>query len=115
MTRGGGARYRICGDFGGQDMTVALTGNTLITRNPSILFNDFDDGLMMMDIDSGNYFDVDSVGGRIWALLDSPATLDTICDSLVAEYDVEPGTCRTETIGFVQELAGKGLVTLRPS
>jgi hypothetical protein len=94
-------------------MTAAITGNSLITRNPSILFNDFDDGLMMMDIDSGNYFDVDSVGGRIWALLETPATLDGICESLVAEYAVDDETCRTETIGFIEELAGKGLVTLQ--
>ncbi|WP_077148271.1 PqqD family peptide modification chaperone [Sphingopyxis sp. KK2] len=94
-------------------MTAAITGNSLITRNPSILFNDFDDGLMMMDIDSGNYFDVDSVGGRIWALLESPATLDTICESLVAEYAVDADVCRSETIGFIEELAGKGLVTLQ--
>lgn len=93
-------------------MTAAITGNSLITRNPSILFNDFDDGLMMMDIDSGNYFDVDSVGGRIWALLESPATLDGVCEALVAEYAVDPDVCRRETIGFIEELAGKGLVTL---
>ncbi|HMO74765.1 MAG TPA: PqqD family protein [Sphingopyxis sp.] len=94
-------------------MTAAITGSTLITRNPSVLFNDFDDGLMMMDIDSGHYFDIDSVGSRIWALLESPATLDGICDALVAEYAVEADTCRGETAEFIEELANKGLVTLR--
>lgn len=94
-------------------MMAAITGNTLITRNPSVLFNDFDDGLMMMDIDSGNYFDIDSVGGRIWALLESPATLDQICEALLAEYSVDSDACRDETGAFVAELAGKGLVTLQ--
>lgn len=93
-------------------MTAAITGNTLITRNPSVLFNDFEDGLMMMDIDSGHYFDIDSVGSRIWALIEAPATLDGICDALAAEYTVEADTCRSETAEFVAELAGKGLVTL---
>ncbi|AQA00234.1 hypothetical protein BWQ93_18550 [Sphingopyxis sp. QXT-31] len=96
-------------------MTAAISGSTVVARNPSILFNDFDDGLMMMDIDSGNYFDIDSVGGRIWALIDAPATLDVICESLVAEYDVDADVCRTETIGFIEELAEKGLVTLQES
>lgn len=96
-------------------MSAEITGKTVIARNPSILFNDFDDGLMMMDIDSGNYFDIDSVGGRIWALLESPGTLDGICDSLVAEYDVVPDVCRSETVGFIEELAAKGLVTLQPA
>jgi len=96
-------------------MSAAISGSTVVTRNPSILFNDFDDGLMMMDIDSGHYFDIDSVGGRIWALIEAPVTLDTICDSLVAEYEVEDSVCRTETIGFIGELAEKGLVTLHDS
>lgn len=96
-------------------MSAAISGSTVVTRNPSILFNDFDDGLMMMDIDSGNYFDIDSVGGRIWALIEAPATLDAICDSLITEYEVEDGLCRTETIGFIGELAEKGLVTLHDS
>ena len=96
-------------------MTAAISGNTVVTRNPSILFNDFDDGLMMMDIDSGNYFDIDSVGGRIWALIETPASLDAICESLVVEYEVEEQVCRTETIGFIGELAEKGLVTLHDS
>lgn len=96
-------------------MTAAITDSTIVARNPSILFNDFDDGLMMMDIDSGNYFDIDSVGGRIWSLIETPATLDTICESLVAEYDVEADVCRSETIGFIGELVEKGLVTLQDS
>jgi hypothetical protein len=96
-------------------MSAAISGSTVVTRNPSILFNDFDDGLMMMDIDSGHYFDIDSVGGRIWALIEAPVTLDTICDSLVAEYEVEDSVCRAETIGFIGELAEKGLVTLHDS
>lgn len=96
-------------------MTAAISGNTLIARNPSILFNDFDDGLMMMDIDSGNYFDIDSVGGRIWALLETPTTVDRICESLVAEYNVAPDVCSSETIGFIEKLAEKGLVTPQAS
>ncbi|WP_260582041.1 PqqD family peptide modification chaperone [Sphingopyxis sp. PET50] len=96
-------------------MAAAITGSTTIGRNPSILFNDFDDGLMMMDIDSGNYFDIDSVGGRIWTLIETPTTVDRICESLLAEYEVEPDVCRTETIGFIEELADKGLVTLQES
>ena len=101
--------------MGSVGMTAAISGSTIVRRNPSILFNDFDDGLMMMDIDSGNYFDIDSVGGRIWTLIEAPATLDAICESLVAEYDVEANHCRAETTGFIEELAEMGLVTLQES
>ena len=94
-------------------MTEAITDTTLIERNPLILFNDFDDGLMMMNIDSGHYFDVDEVGGRIWALLETPMTVEQICESLVREFDVALEQCRAETMEFVGELAAKSLVTLK--
>lgn len=68
---------------------------------------------MMMDIDSGNYFDIDSVGGRIWALLESPSAFDQLCETLCAEYDVEATACRDETADFIGELADKGLVVLQ--
>lgn len=91
---------------------MTIDPQTTISRNPAILFNDFDDGIMMMDIDSGLYFDVDSIGARIWSLLDQPATLADLCAALADEYDVDPVTCLDQTSEFVSELAEKGLVRI---
>lgn len=91
-------------------MSQELEPQTRLARNPAILFNDFDDGIMMMDIDSGLYFDVDAIGGRIWSLLEEPATLDAICASLAEDYEVDPATCAHETMEFLGELLEKGLI-----
>jgi Coenzyme PQQ synthesis protein D (PqqD) len=91
-------------------VSQSLEPQTVLARNPAILFNDFDDGIMMMDIDSGLYFDVDAIGGRIWSLLDEPASLGTICAALAEDYDVDPDTCAQETSEFLGELLEKGLI-----
>ncbi len=96
--------------FTGGQMQDATVETGTIRRNESILFNDFDDGLMMMDIDSGSYFDVESVGRSIWTLLDAPKTLDDICLALQDEYEVDAATCRTETGAFLSDLAARGLI-----
>jgi hypothetical protein len=91
-------------------MTISITTDTVLTRNPAILFNDFDDGIMMMDIESGLYFDVDPVGGRIWALLEQPSSLSEICKSLVNEFEVDEPSCIADTAEFLNDLVEKGLL-----
>ncbi len=93
-------------------MVNDLMNGAIISRASSVLYNDFDDGLMMMDIDSGNYFDVDSVGARVWTLLEKPMSLDQICAALASEYDVERDLCLKQTAEFIAFLGEKHLVQL---
>jgi hypothetical protein len=89
---------------------MAIDPSTLFQRNPSILFNDFDAGIMMMDIDTGHYFDIDTVGSQIWNMLDQPTSLRAICEALGEEYDVDAQTCLVETREFLSELVANGLI-----
>jgi Coenzyme PQQ synthesis protein D (PqqD) len=91
-------------------LSEAIDPEALFKRNPSILFNDFDDGIMMMDIDSGHYFDIDTVGSQIWGLLEEPASLAAVCAQLAQDYEVDDATCLAETGSFFAELAANGLI-----
>lgn len=91
-------------------MTATIDPQTVVSRNPAILFNDFDDGIMMMDIDSGHYFDIDSIGARIWTLLEQPSSLEAICATLAEEYEVDAATCQAQTSEFLSDLVAKGLI-----
>lgn len=91
-------------------MTETIDPQVVLSRNPSILFNDFDDGIMMMNIDSGHYFDLDSIGARIWSLLEQPTSLETVCATLAEEYEVDEATCQAQTGEFLGDLVAKGLI-----
>jgi len=73
------------------------------------------DELVMMSAAKGNYIGLSEVGARIWELIDSPRTIESVCDALVAEYDVDPVTCRAEVDAFLANLDQHGAVQIDES
>lgn len=65
---------------------------------------------VMMDIESGKYYNLGEVGGRIWELLDEPKTFDDLISALVGEYDVSRQQCEQETRPFFSQLLEAGLI-----
>lgn len=62
------------------------------------------DELVMMSAAGGNYIGLSKAGARIWELIETPRTIESLCDALVAEYDVDPATCRDEVDTFLATL-----------
>ena len=81
-------------------MTIDLS--SMAARNEAIVFTDLDDTIVMMDVDEGQYYELDPVGAKIWALIEDPRPVAEICDALADEFDVDPDTCRDETLEFLQ-------------
>jgi hypothetical protein len=76
----------------------------MIHRDGDWLAAKVGDELIMMSADKGNYIGLSEVGARIWELIETPRTIDSLCDALVAEYDVDPATCRAEVDSFLATL-----------
>ena len=92
-------------------MTIELS--SVATRNEAIVFTDLDDTVVMMDVDEGQYYELDPIGARIWALIESPRPVAEICDALAGEYDVDPDTCRQDTLEFLQTASEHRIVQVR--
>jgi Coenzyme PQQ synthesis protein D (PqqD) len=67
------------------------------------------DEAVLLDVQSGVYFGLDSVGTRIWQLLAGECTEEEINRQLLEEYDVDPEQLRADVAGFLRSLAEKGL------
>ena len=87
----------------------ALTLSSVLMRNENIVYTDLDDAIVMMDVDDGSYHELDPIGARIWTLLDAPRSVGEICESLLAEFDVDRQTCEADTSEFLQSGCDKGL------
>ena len=59
---------------------------------------------VMLSPSEGAYFALDSVGTRIWELLEQPRTIDELCETLCSEYDVELEPCRHDVAELVDQL-----------
>ena len=69
---------------------VAVAPTSQVSRNEAIVFTDLDDTIVMMDVDEGQYYELDPVGARIWGLLETGRSAADLCDTLAAEFDVDP-------------------------
>ncbi len=85
-------------------ISMTLSSDTIIQRNDSVIFSDIDDQVVMMDLDNGDYFELNTVGTRIWELLETPTTVNDLVKTLLSEFDIAEDVCRTETEAFINNM-----------
>ena len=88
------------------------TLNSEVRANDNVLFQDLHGEGVLLNLRSGVYFGLDPVGARIWQLLEKPAVLSGILESLLTEYDVAREQCVQDLLALVAEMEQQGLVTL---
>ncbi len=96
-------------------MTETSMGNPIgisetVRRADGLLTADIDGELLMMSVEQGRYFNLNSVGSRIWELLATPMAVDGLVDALTAEYDVTSTEARQEVERFLGALRERGLL-----
>lgn len=64
----------------------------------------------MLDIAAGSYFGLRDVSKAIWDHLESPVTVEVLCERLMTEFDVDLETCRRDTIAFLAKLGERELI-----
>ena len=86
--------------------------NSTIKRNPELVSSDVDGEKVMMSIESGEYFGLDSVGSRIWELIENPIQVNKLIELLLDEFEVEKEQCKEDTIDFLDQLFEKRLIII---
>ena len=67
----------------------------------------------ILHLKAGIYYGLETVGARIWSLIQEPRSVGEIRDILVSEYEVEPDRCESDLIALLQGLADEGLIEVR--
>ncbi|MFB5267893.1 lasso peptide biosynthesis PqqD family chaperone [Paenibacillus enshidis] len=89
-----------------------ITIDDTIFQTSGSIASDMDGDKVMMSIESGKYYNLGKVGGRIWELATSPVTVSQIVETLVVEYDIERELCEQQVISFVAALFKENLIQL---
>lgn len=92
-------------------MSVRLDQSVVV--NPSVFAASLDRSAVLMDIQSGRYFEFDAIGSDIWSRITEPRQVDCLCADLAADYDASIETIRTSVLTFLAHLADKGLIEVR--
>ncbi len=81
-----------------------------VSRNPDTLSAAVDGELVALDVTRGLCFGLDSVGARVWDLIETPAEIGAVCEALIADYDVAPEACRADVLVLMADLEAEGLI-----
>ncbi|QAY78471.1 PqqD family protein [Sphingosinicella sp. BN140058] len=82
-------------------------------RAPDVPTAEFGDELAVMDLKSGAYIAFNRTAADIWKLLESPRSLEQLCETLERQYRIDPERCREDVEGLLRELEQMGVIHRR--
>jgi len=91
---------------------ITINLQTTIKRNPELVSSDIDGETVMMSIEKGEYFGLDSVGSRIWELIENPIEVNRLIELLLEEFEVDREQCQADTFEFLNLLHDKNLLII---
>jgi hypothetical protein len=89
-----------------------LTLNSRARMSDDVVFRELEGEAVLLDMRSGTYFGLDTVGTRIWQLVGQYGALATVLEEIVHEFDVDADVAQRDLVRLVQELADRGLVEI---
>jgi hypothetical protein len=79
-------------------------------QNKKVIQSKIGEEVVMLDMDSGFYFGLNSVASIIWGKLESAISLEEIIIELLEEYNIDQQTCENDTRAFLDQLLEKNII-----
>jgi hypothetical protein len=79
---------------------------------PEHLHCDLNGEAVVLSLANGRYYGMNSVGARIWELLQDERSADEIEQAILLEYEVEQEVCRQQVSDFLQKMVAEELLVV---
>lgn len=87
-----------------------ITENAIVAAVKSIETAELEGEAVLLDINTGHYYGLSSVGAQIISMLKEPVRVSFIVEKLLQEYDVDANQLRGDIIGFLLEMKDRKLI-----
>jgi Coenzyme PQQ synthesis protein D (PqqD) len=84
-----------------------------LTPNPTVVSQPTKDGAVLLEMTTGDCFELNQVGAEIWSALATGQPLDDIVVALTRRYELPPSAIETDVRTLIEDLLGKGLLQSR--
>ena len=74
------------------------------------LFKELDAGAVALNLQTGRYYSLNSVGRRMWTLLAEENSLSEVRDAIVSEYNAPPERVDQDLMALISGLKTAGLL-----
>jgi len=89
--------------------------NKKVTFSDTVFAQEVDGEMVLLDMNSENYFGLDEVGTSIWQAMQEKENLKDVFEILLEQYEVEEDVLKNDLITFVEKLEESGLVKVEES
>jgi Coenzyme PQQ synthesis protein D (PqqD) len=93
---------------------MSLAFSTRIIPASDVMFRMVDDEIIMLNLKTELYLGCDAVGTRMWVALTESDSIQAAYESLLTEFDVEPGELRRDLEEFIDKILKQGLIEIKP-
>ena len=87
-----------------------ISTESIVNQIEDIIASDIDDEVVMMSVENGQYYGLDSIGSRVWELIAKPIKVSKLIADLLLKYDVDRETCERDVLAFLEELHEDGIL-----
>lgn len=81
-----------------------------LKHSPQVAWRRIDDEVILLHLDSSDYFNTNPVGHLVWEKIGAGKTLGDIQRAVCAEFDVTPEKAARDIEAFVQQLMKRKLL-----
>ncbi|MDQ6616490.1 MAG: PqqD family protein [Actinomycetota bacterium] len=83
-------------------------------RSGRALAEELNGELVLVHVDTGMYYTLNEVGGRVWALCDGSLTVAQVIAQLCEEFDAPPEEVKADVLDLVGHLTTEKLLVAAP-
>lgn len=83
-------------------------------RRDRVLVQRAADEWILLDVESGQYYALDEVSGRVWDLCDGSHSVSAMVEAVCREYDAPAEAVEEDVLAFLGEMADERLVVHEP-
>jgi hypothetical protein len=93
-------------------MVRTVSRNSIVVAAKDLVSCNLADDVVILNLKDGIYYGLNSVGGRIWSLIQESRTVDQIRDAILEEYEIDPDSCERDLQVLLRDLAARELVRI---
>ncbi len=85
----------------------------IIQASDDVVAREVSGEIVMLDLETGIYFGLNAVGGRIWKMIEAQGqSISMLCDVIEAEFDAPRSDIERDIMALLSELTERKLITV---
>ena len=94
------------------ETSTKLELDSIVALNKNLMSCDIESDKVVLEVDSGQYYNLNETAKRICNILVSPMSVNSLIDTVAAMHDVSKDQCQQDMLPFLNDLYKSNLIQI---